>query len=117
MKKRLMDVVASLITDREPAVLGYPRQRPLHHPPVPPQLLRTLHLLPGYASLDAAPLERPSTLFVVVGFVGVELLGTLPRPASRVLYGLDCVQELLEDHRVVDVCSTRDHRERDALSV
>src|SRR5215204_6655577 len=117
MKERLVDVVASLITDRQPTVLGHPRQRPLHHPPVPPQLLRTFHLLPGYAPLDAAPLERLRALFVVVGFVGVQFLGAVPRPAARTLYGFYYVQKLLEDHRVVDVCGTTHHRERDAPSV
>src|SRR5215207_6814457 len=115
--ERLVDVIAPLVADREPAKLGQPRQRPLNHPPVPPQLLRTLYLLPGYAPLDPAFLERPRTLLVVVGFVGVKLLGTLPRPALRAFDGLDRVQKFLEEHRVVDVSGTRDHRERDAPPV
>lgn len=40
----LVDVVAPLVADSELAKLGEPRQRPLHHPPVPTQLLGTLHL-------------------------------------------------------------------------
>src|SRR5437660_1600960 len=86
-----MYVVPPLITDRKPAVLGHPRQRPLHHPPVPAQLLGALYLLPGYAPLDASFPERPRALFVVVGFVGVKLLGTLSRSATRGLppLGLD----------------------------
>ena len=112
-----MYVVPLLITDRKPAVLGHPRQRSLHHPPVPAQLLGALYLLPGYAPLDASFPERPRALFVVVGFVGVKLLGTLSRSASRAFDGLDGVQKLLEDHRVVDVGGAGDHRERDAPAI
>src|SRR5215207_9119916 len=115
--ERLVDVVAPLVADSEPAKLGQPRQSPLNHPPVPPQLLRTLYLLSRYAPLDATFSERPRTLLVVVGFVGVKLLGTLSRTAPRAFDGLDRVQKLLKDHRVIDVCGTRHHRERDAPSV
>ena len=64
-----MDVVAPLVADREPAVLGKPRQCPLHHPPVSSQLLAALYPLPGYATLDAPLPQSPSALLVVVGFV------------------------------------------------
>ena len=86
MQERIVNVIPPLITDGEPAVLREPRQSPFHYPSVSSQLLRTLHLLPGYAPLDAAPLERPRALLVVVGLVGVQLLGALPRSAPRALY-------------------------------
>src|SRR5215210_4439688 len=114
--ERLVDVIAPLVADRKPAELGEPRQSPLNHPPVAAQLLRTLYLLSRYAPLDATFSERPRTL-VVVGFVGVKLLGTLSRTAPRAFDGLDRVQKLLEDHRVVDVGGGRHHRERDAPSL
>ena len=63
-----MDVIAPLVAHRKPAELGEPRQRPLNHPPVAAQLLRTLYLLSRYAPLDATFSERPRTLLVVVGF-------------------------------------------------
>jgi hypothetical protein len=48
----------------------------------------------------------------------MQLLGTLPRPApTRTLDGLYGVDDLFEDHRVVDVGSGDDHRERDPFSV
>jgi hypothetical protein len=47
----------------------------------------------------------------------VQLLRALPRPATRALYGLYGVHELLEDHRVVYVGPARHHRQRDAPSV
>ena len=70
MQERLVDVVPPLVADREPAVLGKPRQCPLHHPPVSSQLLAALYPLPGYPTLDAALPQGPSlALLVVVGFV------------------------------------------------
>jgi hypothetical protein len=76
-----MDVVSPLVANREPAVLRKPGQRALHYPPVSAQLFRTLHTLSGYASLDASLLQGLRTLLVIVGFVGVQLLRTLPRAA------------------------------------
>lgn len=64
-----MDVVSTLVTNREPAVLGDPSQRPLYDPPVPSQLFGALHALSGYAALDAPFSQSSRTLFVVVGFV------------------------------------------------
>ena len=113
-----MDVVAPLLADGEPAKLGQPRQCPLHYPPVAAQLLRTFHLLSRYTPLDATLLQRTCTFLVIVGFVGVKLLGTLPRSASSgTLDGPDGVQKLLEDHRAVDIGRREHHRERDAPPV
>src|SRR5918994_5318494 len=117
MQERLVDIVAPLVADREPAVLRKPRQCPLHHPPVSSQLFAALYPLPGYAALDAPLPQGPSALLVVVGLVGVQLLRTLPRPATGALYGLDAVHQLLEDHRVVGIGGGEHHAERDAPSV
>src|SRR5215210_2486541 len=117
MQKRLVDVIAPLVADREPSVLRQPRQCPLHHPPVSSQLLAALYALPGYATLDIPLPQGPSALLVVVGLVGVQLLGTLPRPATGALYGLDAIHQLLEDHRVVGIGGGEHHAERDASPV
>jgi hypothetical protein len=112
-----MDVVSPLVTNSEPAVFGDPSQRPLHDPSVPSQLLGALHTLPGYAALDASFSQSSRTLFVVVGFVGVKLLGSLPRPPPRTLDRPDAVYEVLEDHRIVYVRGGAAHCERDARSL
>src|SRR5215207_7609480 len=118
MEKRLMDVVAPLVADREPAVLRKPGQCALHHPPVPTQLAAALYALSCYAALYPALSQGSFAFSIVVGFVGMQLLGTLPRPSPTGtldwLYGVD---ELLEDHRVVDVCCAEHYRQRDAPSV
>ena len=108
-----MDIVAPLITDRHSLRYFATHAIASALPPTcaDPKLLAALYLLPGYAPLDAALLERPRALFVVVvGFVGVQsfsgrFLGACRGDAS---YRLDRIQQLLEDHRVVvDVGGTR----------
>jgi hypothetical protein len=114
-----MDVVAPLIADREPAVLRKPGQCALlHDPPVPPQLLAAVYALSCYTALYPALSQDFFAFVVIVGFVGMQLLGTFPRPAStRTLDGLYSVDEFFEDHRIVDVGSGDDHREWDPFSV
>src|SRR5215207_7858580 len=114
MQERLMDIVSALIANRQPTVLRKPCQRALHNPPMPAQFLRTLHPLSGYAPLDGPFSQSLRALFVVVGFVGMYLIGALPRSASRTLNRLDRVQKLLENHRIVDIGGSADHTERDA---
>ncbi len=47
----------------------------------------------------------------------MQLLGTPPRSSPRTLNGLYSVDELFEDHRIVDVCCGEHHREWEAPSV
>ena len=44
----------------------------------------------------------------------MKLVGTLPRSATGTLDGFYSVDELFENHRVVNVCSADHHTERDA---
>src|SRR5829696_36024 len=112
-----MDVVTPLIANREPTVLRKPGQCTLHYPPVPSQLLAALCALSCYAALYPAPSQGSLALLVIVGLVGVKLLGPLPWSATGTLDGFYSVDELFEDHRVVDVCRAEHHTERDAPSV
>jgi hypothetical protein len=113
-----MDVVAPLIADREPAVLRKPGKRALHNPSVSTQLRAALYALSCYAALYPTPSQSSLALSVVVGFVGVQLLGTFPRPAlTGTLDGLYGIEEFFEEHRVVDVCGREHYREWDAPSV
>src|SRR5918995_5535653 len=117
MEKRLVDVVPALIANCEPAVLRKPGQCALHNPPMWPQLLAALYALPSYTALYPASSQGCLALLIIVGFVGVQLLGTPPRSSPRTLNGLYSVDELFEGHRVVDVCCGEHHRERDTPSV
>jgi hypothetical protein len=113
-----MDVVSALVANRKSAVFRKPGQRALHNPPVSPQLLAALYALSCYPVLYPAPSQGSFALLVVVGFVGMQLLGTPPRPApTRTLDGLYSVDEFFEDNRVVDVCGRERYREWDAPSI
>src|SRR5215217_9656536 len=87
MEKCLMDVVTPLIANREPAVLRKPAQCALHNPPVSPQLLAALDSLSRYPAPDGTLPKGFFALFVVVSFVGVKLVGALPRSATGRLMG------------------------------
>src|SRR5215212_6736302 len=118
MEKRLVDVVAPLVANGEPAELGEPRKCTLHHPPITTQLLTTLDSFPGYPNLYTALAESLTTLLEIISFVGVQLIGALPRSAStRTLDGLYGVYQFLKDCRFVFVCCSDHHRERDSTPV
>jgi hypothetical protein len=88
MEESLMDVVASLIADGEPAVLRKPGQCALYDPPVAPQLLAALDSLSRYPAPDGTLSKGFFALFVIVSFVGVKLVGALPQSATGTLDGL-----------------------------
>src|ERR671920_380255 len=117
MEKRLVDVVPALIANCEPAILRKPGQCTLHNPPVSAQLLAALYALPCYTAFYPASSEGTLALLIIVGFVGVQLLGTPPRSATGTLDGLYSVDELFEGHRIVNVGCGDDQRESDTPSV
>src|SRR5829696_2118285 len=118
MEKRLVDVVAPLIANRESAVVGKPGKCALHNPSVSSQLLAALYALSCYTALYPTPSQGSFALLVIVSFVSMQLLRTLPRSApARTLDGLYSVDEFFEDHRVVDVCGRERYREWDTPSV
>jgi hypothetical protein len=82
-----VDVVPALIANCEPAVLRKPGQCALHNPPMSPQLLAALYALPSYTALYPASSQGCLALLIIVGFVGVQLLGTPPRslPLGRLI--------------------------------
>jgi hypothetical protein len=115
-----VDVVAPLIADREPAVLRKPAQCALHNPSVAAQSLTRVDSASGDAWGYASLSQGFSATREVVAFVGVELLGTLPRSAGTATRPLDRlygVHGFLQHLRVVDVCGTEHYRQRDASSV
>lgn len=100
-----MDVVAPLVAHRQSPVAVQPRDRTFNYPAIPPEPLATLDSLPRYPHLDAVLTEGLAALTSVVGFVSVDLLRLLTRPASALpldqLYG---IYYFFEHHGIVDVC-------------
>src|SRR5215211_6721954 len=120
MEERLVDVRPPLIAHRQPAILAQPRQRTLHHPPVPSQLLARVDPTAGDAWGYIPPPQGLPAAGEVVGFVGVQLLRALARPSgfpTRPLDRLDAIHGLLQNLRVMDVCGAENYCERDTSSV
>jgi hypothetical protein len=115
-----VDVIPPLVAHRKPTVARKPRQRTLHHPPVPSELLARVDPPAGDAGGYAPLPERLPAAREVVCLVGVQLRGTLARPAgapTRLADRRNGVHRLHQHLRVVDVGSAEDYRERDAPSV
>ena len=112
-----MNVGPSLVADSEAAKLGEPGQRPLDHPSVPSQALAALDPAPGDAVLDATAGERLATAAVIVGFVGVQLRGTLARSSPALADGRDGIHDRLQHPAVMHVGARQRQREGDALRI
>jgi hypothetical protein len=82
VQERQVDIIPSLIADRQPAVLAEPGQRPLDHPAVPPEPLRRLNALAGDPGGDPPATEIPATAGDVVGLVGMQLGWSTARPSG-----------------------------------
>jgi hypothetical protein len=112
-----VDVGPSLVADGKAAELGEPGQRPLHDPPVPAQTLAALDPAPGDAVLDATAGERLTTAAMIVGFVGVQLRGTLARSSPALADWRDGIHDHLQHPAVMHVGARQLQREGDALRI
>jgi hypothetical protein len=114
----LVDVGASLVADRQAAEAVEPSVCALHHPPVPAQPLAAVDA----AARDARHNPTRSTLMSarsgVVGFVGVQLVGSPSRPSpSAVAQGRDGIEGRRHHHAVVPVGPTQADAERRAAGI
>ena len=67
-----MDVCAALIAHFEPSKAIEPRERSLHHPPVPPQSFTRLDPTPSNARDDAPLTQCLPTARIIVSLIGVQ---------------------------------------------
>ena len=118
MKERLVDIRSSLVAHQKPAVPRQPRQRALHHPPMPSEPLAGVFPSPGDAALDAATAQNFLAAREVVGLICVQFLGYLawPTPAGT-LDRSDGVHQCLKDLGVVYVGRSEHHSERNSVAV
>lgn len=77
----------------------------LHDPSMSSELLAALYFPPGYAYLDGPFTKKPSATRVVIAFVSVEFLRSLPRSSSSTFDGPDRVNKLLQQLGIMDVGS------------
>ena len=112
-----MHVEPSFIADSEPPELVEPCEAAFNHPTMAAELLAGLDAAPGDAWLDAAAQAGASAAPVIVGFVGVQLVGSASRPAALAGDGRHSVEQVLERYAVVDVGSGQQKGERDAVPI
>ncbi len=102
-ERLLVDIGPPLVAYLRPPVAVQPRQRPLHHPPVPAQPFAGLDAAPGDARGYAPLSESLSAPGKVVALIRVQLLRALARAAKGLADRRDGVHGLLQCLGVVDV--------------
>jgi len=107
-----VDVLATLVADRETTKLVDPGHGALNHPAVATEPLTGLDALAGDADLDPASMQEPTTARDVIRFVRVQLRGTFAGPTTRALDGWNGIDQVLEDDAVVPVRAGDDGCER-----
>ncbi len=81
-QERLVHVCPTLVANCEAAEAVEPGERALHDPAISPKALARLDTSSGDPRSDPASTERQPTAWVVIPFVGVELLGPPARPTT-----------------------------------
>jgi hypothetical protein len=112
-----MHVEPSLIADSEPPELVEPREAAFDHPSMAAELLAGIYAAPGDAWFDAPTQAGASAAPVIVGFVGVQLVGSASRSAALARDGRHSVEQVLERYAVVNVGPGQQKGERDAVPI
>ena len=100
-----MGTELALEADSELAEACEPRMRALDDPAMAAEPLAAVHATASNARGDAALGQRAATLRVVVALVGMDLVGSASRAPWQPAYRGHGIEQLLEEHRVVAVCS------------
>jgi hypothetical protein len=112
-----VDIRTALVTDGKPTIASQPGQRALDDPPVASQFLACFHATSCYPRPDAAPAKEPAAAERIVTFVGMELTGSLARPAPLAPHGDYGVYEFGEHLGIVHVGTGERHGEWHAVRV
>ena len=112
-----MDIRTALVTDGKPTIASQPGQRALDDPPVASQFLACFHATSCYPRPDAALAKEPAAAGKIVTFVGMELTGSLARPAPLAPHGDYGVDEFGEHLGIVHVGTGERHGEWHAVRV
>lgn len=112
-----MNVDAALEAGAQLAKGSEPGMGALDNPPMAPEPVIALDAFAGDAILDASALEVGTAPRVVITFVRMQLLGPAAAPAALAAHRWQCVNQLIEHHRVMAVGSGDAKDQRDALAV
>jgi hypothetical protein len=115
IKKGFVYIVEPLIPDPQPAEPIQPRSGAFHHPAVAPQSLTAVTEAASNAWLYSSAAKFLAKGLRVIGFVGVQLHGSLPRSTSHLPYRFNSIYAAKHHPCVMHVGAADDYRERDAL--
>lgn len=98
---------ATLIADAQLPERVEPSQGPLDYPTMTPKTFFRFHAPAGTARHDAASARIVPAFRVIVALVGVNLVGSFPRPAQLAADGWERIEHGLEQHGVVGVAPVK----------
>lgn len=112
-----MDVGAALVADGETAEFVEPGKAALDDPTGAAELFGAFDAVSGDPWHDVSAPTSVATAAVIVGFVGVQLVGPLPRASAFAADRRNCIDQGFERHAVVDVGAGQQNGQRDALPI
>lgn len=113
-----MDVGSSVVADSESSVAVKPGDGPFNDPSMLAKAGVRRHTTPSDSVLDMTLPATSPTALVIVAFVGVQLVGTLPRTTSSAcLYRDDGIEEFFEELGVMGVGRGEEDGERRSVPV
>jgi hypothetical protein len=117
VEERLMNVMPSFIPNAQAAKAVEPCAGALNNPAIATQLLTRLNAASCDARRDSSPSKFDTQLLRVIRFVGVQLVGTLPRtPPSMAPNRFNSIYDFEQHPRVMQVRRAQECRERNACS-
>lgn len=112
-----MNVDAALEAGAQLAKGRQPSMRTLNHPAMAPEPIIALDSSAGNTILNATAFKVSAAPSEVVALVRMQLLGPLARPAALAAHRWQCINQILEHHRVMAVGPGDAKDQRDALAV
>jgi hypothetical protein len=112
-----MDIGSPFIANLQPAITIEPGQGPLHHPAVAPEALAGIDPASCNARSDASLAQGLPTAGVVIPFVRMQLVRSLPRSPTGAFDGLNGIYRCLQHPGVMDIGRRLGYGERDPVSV
>ena len=111
-----MDVGAAFVTDQQTTEAMEPSERALNHPAHLAQAVFSLASSWNHRANAPASACRATSL-EVIGFVGIQTLGSFSRASTRNSHRRHGIQKWLQHATVVDIGSGQQDRQRQTLVV
>lgn len=112
-----MRVDSTLEAHAQLAEGGQPGMGTLDHPAMAAQSVIAFDALACNSVLDSSQLDVCMAAREVIALVGVQFFGATPGPATQPSNRRQCVNQLLEEHRVMPIGPCDAKHQRDALPV